>query len=115
MLIWSGRTPKLRAMLGSAVASTVPSSCSMKSAVATMRAMVRKRRGEDKAGSGVGMASGTGSMACPHHAPGLRRGPERGTFFGAIRVQCSIPPRGRSRNSLAKFMNGRCRRRGSSC
>ena len=37
----SGSTPKLRAMVGSAVASTVPSSCSMNSAEATISAVVR--------------------------------------------------------------------------
>src|SRR6478672_2526666 len=35
-------TPNSRAMLGSAVASTVPSSCSMNMAAPTIRAMVRK-------------------------------------------------------------------------
>src|SRR5579871_6942553 len=35
-------TPKSRAMVGKAVASTVPSSCSMNIALATMSAIVRK-------------------------------------------------------------------------
>ena len=35
-------TPSSRAMLGRAVASTVPSSCSMNMAAPTIRAMVRK-------------------------------------------------------------------------
>jgi hypothetical protein len=35
-------TPNSRAMLGKAVASTVPSNCSMNMAAPTIRAMVRK-------------------------------------------------------------------------
>jgi len=53
MLMAGGLTPKSRAMVGSAVASTVASSCSMNMALATIRAMVRKlgSAGAETAGS----------------------------------------------------------------
>jgi hypothetical protein len=41
MLICEGDTTKCLAMVGKAVASTVPSSCSMKSALAMISAVVR--------------------------------------------------------------------------
>ena len=39
--ICNGSTPNVRAMVGRAVASTVPSNCSMNSALATISAVVR--------------------------------------------------------------------------
>ncbi len=42
MLMAGALTPKSRAMVGRAVASTVASSCSMNMALATIRAIVRK-------------------------------------------------------------------------
>ena len=52
MLIAGARTPKSRAMVGSAVASTVASSCSMNSAHAMIRAIVRKLRAAGRTAAG---------------------------------------------------------------
>ena len=56
-LICSGSTPNDRAMLGRAVASTVPSSCSMNIAVAMISGTVRDRRAGGLAGMSVSAMS----------------------------------------------------------
>jgi len=71
-LMCRGETPKLRAMVGSAVASTVESSCSMKRAQAMMMAVVRKLCGRG------------GEEGIP------QRIPDRGSGSGQVQTRRSV-------------------------